>query len=89
MPSMLSRATGVAFALSVSALPATLSAQSEKVDQAAMQKIRNEGFNHSQIMETASWLTDAFVSCALRLVSWAPAATFRMAIVTCWTALPV
>jgi len=37
-----------------------LIAQTEKVDQAAMQKIRNEGFNHSQIMETASWLTDVY-----------------------------
>ncbi|QJD96285.1 M20/M25/M40 family metallo-hydrolase [Mucilaginibacter robiniae] len=30
----------------------------EKVDQAAMQKIREEGLNHSQVMETAFYLTD-------------------------------
>ncbi len=46
--------------LPVFGLPAVLVAQSEKVDPAAMQKIRTEGFNHSQIMETASWLTDVY-----------------------------
>ena len=34
--------------------------QTEKVDQAAMQKIRDEGFNRSKIMEIASWLTDVY-----------------------------
>jgi hypothetical protein len=61
---MYSRAARVAFALTAVALqqsvPAVLHAQTEKVDQAVMQKIRNEGFNHSQIMETASWLTDVY-----------------------------
>lgn len=47
-------------ALSALLFPLSLSAQSEKVDQAAMQKIRDEGFSHSQIMETASWLTDVY-----------------------------
>jgi carboxypeptidase Q len=37
-----------------------LLAQSEKIDLAAMQKIRDEGFNHSQVMDIASWLTDVY-----------------------------
>ena len=49
-----------ALALSALLAPLSLSAQNEKVDQAAMQKIRDEGFNRSQIMETASWLTDVY-----------------------------
>ena len=61
---MYSRAARVAFALTLVAsqlsIPVVLRAQTEKVDQAAMQKIRTEGFNHSQIMETASWLTDVY-----------------------------
>jgi carboxypeptidase Q len=61
---MYSRAARVAFALTLIAsqlsIPVVLRAQTEKVDQAAMQKIRTEGFNHSQIMETASWLTDVY-----------------------------
>ena len=49
-----------ALALSALLAPLSLSAQNEKVDQAAMQKIRDEGFTRSQIMETASWLTDVY-----------------------------
>jgi hypothetical protein len=49
-----------ALALTALLVPLSLSAQTEKVDQAAMQKIRDEGFNRSQIMETASWLTDVY-----------------------------
>jgi len=49
-----------ALALTILLVPLSLSAQNEKVDQAAMQKIRDEGFNRSQIMETASWLTDVY-----------------------------
>ena len=30
----------------------------EPVDQAAVQKIRDEGLNHSKVMETAFYLTD-------------------------------
>jgi carboxypeptidase Q len=30
----------------------------ETVDQAAVQKIREEGLNHSKVMETAFYLTD-------------------------------
>jgi len=47
-------------ALALSALVFPLSLSAQGVDAAAMQKIRNEGFNHSQIMETASWLTDVY-----------------------------
>ena len=32
----------------------------ERVDQAAIDKIKAEGLQRSQVMETASWLTDVF-----------------------------
>ena len=32
----------------------------ERVDTAAISRIRDEGFNRSQVMETASWLTDIY-----------------------------
>src|SRR5687768_571131 len=32
----------------------------ERVDTAAVSRIRDEGFNRSQVMETASWLTDVY-----------------------------
>ena len=39
----------------------SLSAQAqEKVDEAAIDKIKAEGLQRSQVMETASWLTDVF-----------------------------
>ncbi|HEY6220441.1 MAG TPA: M20/M25/M40 family metallo-hydrolase [Gemmatimonadaceae bacterium] len=42
-------------------LAATAGAQqTEKLDLAAIQKIRDEGFTRSKIMETASWLTDVY-----------------------------
>src|ERR1051326_8924848 len=34
--------------------------QQEKVDLDAIYRIKNEGLNHSQIMETASYLTDVY-----------------------------
>ena len=45
--------------LALVAVPATLVAQ-EKVDEAAIEKIKAEGLQRSQVMETASWLTDVF-----------------------------
>ena len=48
-----------AAALFVVAMP--LAAQ-EKVDSAAIDKIKAEGLGRSQVMETASWLTDVFGS---------------------------
>ena len=42
-------------------LTAPVAAQ-EKVDAAAIDKIKAEGLEHSQVMETASWLTDVFGS---------------------------
>ena len=36
-----------------------LFAQQEKIDMEMMQRIRNEGMNHSQVMENAFYLTDA------------------------------
>ena len=44
-------------AIAVLALPA---AAQEKVDEAAIEKIKAEGLQRSQVMETASWLTDVF-----------------------------
>jgi carboxypeptidase Q len=43
--------------LAVTGLASTALAQ-ETVDQAAVQKIREEGLNHSKVMETAFYLTD-------------------------------
>ncbi len=36
------------------------SSQSEKVDYDAIYRIKQEGFQHSQVMDTASWLTDVY-----------------------------
>jgi carboxypeptidase Q len=49
-------------ALSVGALLllAAPAAAQEKVDLAAIEKIKAEGLQRSQVMETASWLTDVF-----------------------------
>lgn len=51
-------ASAVSLAVAVFALPAH--GQTEKVDLQAIQKIRDEGFNRSKIMEIASWLTDVY-----------------------------
>ena len=45
--------------LLIAAVPA---AAQEQVDNAAIDKIKAEGLEHSQVMETASWLTDVFGS---------------------------
>jgi len=60
VPSIRRNAPLVLTALALLSIPAISRAQTEKVDQAAMQKIRDEGFNRSKIMETASWLTDVY-----------------------------
>src|SRR5580692_1315066 len=39
---------------------ATLAAQTEKVDTAAIAKIRDEGMNRSQVAETLFWIADAY-----------------------------
>ncbi len=42
-------------------LTAALSAQgTERIDTDAIAKIRDEGLNRSQVMETLFWLTDAY-----------------------------
>ena len=41
------------------ALPAWIGAQ-ERIDPSAIDRIREEGFARSQVMETASWLTDVY-----------------------------
>ena len=51
-------ASAVSLAVAVFAVPAR--GQTEKVDLQAIQKIRDEGFNRSKIMEIASWLTDVY-----------------------------
>lgn len=43
---------------SVIAIPFLLQAQTEKVDVAMMQKIKEEGMNHSKVMDIAYHLTD-------------------------------
>ena len=52
---------GLTAAALITLVAAPLGAQ-EKVDGAAIDKIKEEGLNHSQVMETASWLTDVFGS---------------------------
>jgi carboxypeptidase Q len=42
------------------ALPVVGQNQQERVDPSAMEKIRDEGLQRSKVMETASYLTDAF-----------------------------
>jgi len=49
-----------AFVLIASAAIAAPVAAQEKVDPAAIDKIKAEGLERSQVMETASWLTDVF-----------------------------
>ena len=45
----------------VAVFPLASAAQApERVDTAAISRIRDEGFNRSQVMETASWLTDIY-----------------------------
>src|SRR4029450_13725476 len=47
--------------VAVAAFAASLvAAQSEKVDTATLAKIRDEGLNRSQVMETMFWLTDRY-----------------------------
>jgi len=43
--------------LAVATVPA---AAQERVDEAAIARIKAEGLERSQVMETASWLTDVF-----------------------------
>lgn len=47
-------------ALSFVSPSAGQSQQSDRADTAVVARIRDEGFNRSQVMETASWLTDVY-----------------------------
>jgi hypothetical protein len=47
-------------ALAVVAASASMALAQEQVDLAALSRIRDEGFNRSKVMETASWLTDVY-----------------------------
>jgi carboxypeptidase Q len=49
----------LALAFAGSAMATSLSAQ-ERVDMAAVNRIKDEGFNRSQVMDIASWLTDVY-----------------------------
>jgi hypothetical protein len=49
-----------AFAIGAMVLLAIPAGAQEKVDAAAIDKIKAEGLERSQVMETASWLTDVF-----------------------------
>ena len=40
--------------------PAAAQVVGEKIDYDAIYKIKDEGFQHSQVMDTASWLTDVY-----------------------------
>src|ERR1700743_794644 len=48
-----------ALAILILSLPAGLHAQDEKLDNATIQRIRQEGLEHSQVMDIAFHLTDA------------------------------
>ena len=57
------RPVHVAAALMLLAAPAaaqTAAPTTEKVDYDAIYKIKEEGFQHSQVMDTASWMTDVY-----------------------------
>lgn len=56
---MFTRTIRLAGAVVALAVAAPIAAQ-EKVDSAAIEKIKAEGLMRSQVMETASWLTDVF-----------------------------
>ena len=65
MPSyvpVLSRARLAFAVLALTFVPpaAAQSPQSDRADTAVVSRIRDEGFNRSQVMETASWLTDVY-----------------------------
>ena len=53
----------LAASLAVPVAPAaaqTVAPATEKIDYDAIYKIKEEGFQHSQVMDTASWLTDVY-----------------------------
>lgn len=52
------RALMVALSISVAALPAQ--SPVEKLDDSTIAQIRDEGLNHSQVMEHISWLSDVY-----------------------------
>jgi carboxypeptidase Q len=50
----------VLLGLSILGSGAFLAQTAEPVDDAAIARIRDEGFTRSQVMETAFWLTDRY-----------------------------
>jgi hypothetical protein len=47
-------------AMTILALASPVLAAQERIDTDALNRIRDEGFNRSKVMETASWLTDVY-----------------------------
>ncbi|HET9423791.1 MAG TPA: M20/M25/M40 family metallo-hydrolase [Gemmatimonadaceae bacterium] len=47
-------------AVAITSLTASAVIAQEKIDLEAINRIRDEGFNRSQVMETSSWLTDVY-----------------------------
>jgi len=54
------RRVAAGVSLAAASFAPALPAQTETVDMQAMQKIRDEGFARSHVMEIASWLTDVY-----------------------------
>ena len=62
---MMNRLRPAAVALAACLIAAPAAAQvaaptTEKIDYDGIYKIKDEGFTHSQVMDTASWLTDVY-----------------------------
>ncbi|HET7372981.1 MAG TPA: hypothetical protein VFJ20_06325, partial [Gemmatimonadaceae bacterium] len=54
------RRVAAGISLAAASFAPALPAQTETVDMQAMQKIRDEGFARSHVMEIASWLSDVY-----------------------------
>jgi hypothetical protein len=52
--------TTILRATAIGCLSASVLSAQERIDNAALNKIRDEGLNRSKVMETASWLTDVY-----------------------------
>jgi len=68
----------------VLSLPAGLFAQDEKVDNAAIEKIRQEGLQHSHVMDIAYHLTDASGNRLTSSPGWRRAANYAKQQLTEW-----
>jgi carboxypeptidase Q len=83
------RTRGVLLALLLTAAPAlaqVAAPPSEKVDYDAIYRIKDEGFQRSQVMDTASWLTDVHGPRLTGSPSFKAAADWTVAKLTEWGA---